>query len=109
DNLTVRLGAEVARQVRVASGELTAAWRAEHGVPDHAAAADEIALTERLADGVHSIGSALSLSGVLDALLNAAAREAARAAVWLVRGDRFRGWRFLGFGPAFDSGDAIEI
>jgi hypothetical protein len=67
------------------------------------------AATARLADGIRAIASARSLSEVLDALVTCAGLEASRAGVLLVHGDRFRGWRFIGFGDAFDCTDAIEI
>jgi hypothetical protein len=60
--------------------------------------------TDRLADGVRSIGRARSLSEILDALLSAIGREATRSALFLVRGEQFRAWRLLGFGRLDDDG-----
>ena len=68
-----------------------------------------IAASERLIDGVRSIDHARSLSEILDTLSICAGREAPRVAVLLVRGDRFRGWRLVGFDRAFDSPDTVDI
>ena len=48
---------------------------------------------ERLVGAVGAIGRARSLSEILDELLTAAAREAAQADVWVVRGGELRKWR----------------
>ena len=55
------------------------------------------------------MSGARSLSEVLDTLVSCAAQEAARAGVLLVRGDRFHGWRFLGFDPSVRSGEPLDI
>jgi hypothetical protein len=68
-----------------------------------------LAASERLIDGVRLIDQARSLSEVLDTLASCAGREAPRAAVLVVRGDRVRGWRLVGFDPAFDSPDTIDL
>jgi hypothetical protein len=60
---------------------------------------------ERLIDGVRSIDHARSLSEVLDTLASCAGREAPRAAVLVVRGESFRGWRLVGF----DAADTVDI
>ena len=88
--ISVRLRDEVAR----VGAELTSA-----------------AVTERarLADGLRSIGEAGSLSEVLDTLVNSAPLEASRTAILLSTGERFRGWRFVGFGPTFDQPDLIDV
>src|SRR5207247_10830452 len=62
---------------------------------------ERVPQTGRLAEGIRAMTAARSLSEVLDTLVNGAAQEAARAGVLLVRGDRFHGWRSLGFDPAF--------
>ena len=106
DTFTGRLREEVGRQVRVVGDELAAAARADQGSPDRAPA------TGRLAEGICAISGARSLSEVLDTLVRCAGQEASRAGVLLVRGDRdnhFRGWRFLGFDPSFDSGNPLDI
>jgi chemotaxis protein histidine kinase CheA len=63
----------------------------------------------RLLDAIRAIDRARSLTDILDALVDHAAREAGRAAVLLARGGRFRGWRFAGFGPDFENATSIEI
>jgi hypothetical protein len=63
---------------------------------------------DRLADGVRSIGRARSLSEILDALVGAIGREATRSALFLVRGERFRAWRLLGFGR-LDDDSSLEF
>ncbi|MGB7219991.1 MAG: hypothetical protein WBD07_14430 [Vicinamibacterales bacterium] len=62
---------------------------------------------DRLIGAIRSIGGARSLSEILDTLAGCAGREAARAGVLLVGGNRFRGWRFVGFGAL--EADRIEI
>ena len=56
------------------------------------------ASARRLLDGVKALDDATSLSEVLDALTAAAASEAGRAAMLVVKGDRLLGWRTSGFG-----------
>jgi hypothetical protein len=51
----------------------------------------------RLAASLGEIDAATSLTGILDALLSAAAREATRAALVLVKADRLYMWRLRGF------------
>ncbi len=60
----------------------------------------ELAAAGRLVDAIRSLDEAESLAGVLDGLAECAAREADRAAVMIVKGERLHGWRFLGFGDA---------
>ncbi len=62
-----------------------------------------------LAEAVRSFDAARSLGEVLDVLLESARRDAARAAVLLVRGGRFHGWRFAGFGSELDRPDAVSV
>jgi hypothetical protein len=59
----------------------------------------EMAGVSRLLESVRGLDGATSLSEVLDALALAAAREAARAAVVVLRGERIHGWKLSGFGP----------
>lgn len=59
----------------------------------------EMAGVTRLLDSVRGLDGATTLSEVLDALALAAHREAARAAVVVLRGDRISGWKLYGFGP----------
>lgn len=65
--------------------------------------------SDGLLDAVRAIGAARSLSEVLDTLASTAGREAPRAAVVLVRGGRFRGWRFVGFPSRFDAADTVDV
>lgn len=58
-----------------------------------------LAALGRLLDGVRALDEATTLSGVLDGLTEAAAREAARVAVLVLKGDRLHGWKVRGFGP----------
>jgi flagellar biosynthesis/type III secretory pathway protein FliH len=69
----------------------------------------DLAASQRLADAVRAIDRARSLSEILDTLASCAGREVARVAVLLVQGPQLRGWRFLGFGPAFDTASGVEI
>jgi hypothetical protein len=87
------------REAQIAIEAAVAAARDERVV--HAAAG------ERLAESVRAIGRARSLTEILDTLVEHVGRDAARARVWLVRGDRLRHWRSAGFDPAHDdtSGD----
>jgi hypothetical protein len=93
------------------SEQAAAAARSEQEAA--AARADQSAergqATGRLAEGIRTLGGARSLSEVLDTLVHCAGQEAARAGVLLVRGDRFHGWRFVGFDPAFETGDPLDI
>ena len=59
----------------------------------------EMAGVTRLLESIRGLDGASSLSEVLDALALAAAREAARAAVVVLRGERIQGWKISGFGP----------
>jgi hypothetical protein len=59
----------------------------------------EMAGVTRLLESIRGLDGASSLSEVLDALALAAAREAARAAVVVLRGERIQGWKMSGFGP----------
>ena len=66
----------------------------------------DLAASERLLHAIRAIDRASSLSEILDTLLFAAGREAARAGILLVRGTSAIGWRFVGsggFGFALDA------
>jgi hypothetical protein len=66
------------------------------------------ATAERLADSIRAIDRSRSLSEILDTLASCAGRETTRAAIFLVRDGQLRGWRFIGFGPAFERASEIE-
>lgn len=70
---------------------------------------DELALVTRLVDSVRGLDGAASLSEVLDALALSTAREAARAAVLVLRGDRVQGWKLHGFGPRDANPKAVDL
>jgi hypothetical protein len=55
------------------------------------------AAAERLLDGIRALDRARSLGEILDTLVGCAAREAARAGVLLVQGERLKTWRLMGF------------
>ena len=63
----------------------------------------------RLLEAVKALDNARSLRDVFDALAQQAGREAARAAVLLVRGERILGWRFVAFGDAVPDARRIEL
>ena len=69
----------------------------------------EMAAVSRLLESVRGLDGASSLSEVLDALALAAAREAARAAVVVLRADRIQGWRMSGFGPRDNQPKSIDL
>ena len=69
----------------------------------------EMAAVSRLLESVRGLDGATSLSEVLDALALASAREAARVAVVVVRGDRVQGWRLSGFGARDAQPKAIDL
>lgn len=67
------------------------------------AAVRELAASERLVDAVRQIETGRSVPEVLELLLNCAIREAARAAILIVRGNELQGWKFVGFGARTDN------
>jgi hypothetical protein len=69
----------------------------------------EMAAVTRLLESVRGLDGATTLSEVLDALALAAAREAARAAVVVLRGERIHGWRLSGFGPRDAQAKLIDV
>ncbi|HEX3702135.1 MAG TPA: GAF domain-containing protein [Vicinamibacterales bacterium] len=116
ESLSERLRAEL----RTAADHLTDSLRTERDQPEEepvpvpapapVPAANPVDPDiDRLAQAVRSIGAARSLSEALDTLTDCAGREAARAAVLIVRGGRLRGWRLAGFEPDAPSADKIDI
>jgi hypothetical protein len=69
----------------------------------------EMAGVTRLLESVRGLDGATTLSEVLDALALAAHREAARAAVVVLRGDRINGWKLYGFGPRDAQPKSIDV
>ena len=69
----------------------------------------DLATSERVLEAIRAIDHARSLSEILDTLVSCAGREASRAGILLVRAGQLRGWRFIGFGPALDAADEIEL
>ncbi|MGE5244260.1 MAG: hypothetical protein ACM3SQ_08540 [Betaproteobacteria bacterium] len=74
-----------------------------------AAARRPDAAADRLLDAIRSIDRARSLSEILDTLTACAAREAARAAVLVVRGETLHGWRFIGFNETLEHQPGIDL
>jgi len=111
-----RLEGEIARARQSAYDEGFDAGRADgwetgrqHGAIEgrHDARAEwtarELASSERLVEVIRLLDAARSVPDTLDLLLRGAAREAARAAIVLVRGQELQGWRFVGFGARVDN------
>jgi hypothetical protein len=69
----------------------------------------ELAGVTRLLESVRGLDGASSLSEVLDALALGSAREAARAAVVVLRGDRIQGWKLSGFGSRDNQPKSIDL
>lgn len=78
-----------------------------------AASAEHVRATRsaggRVIEAVRALDSARSLSEILDTLVSCASREAARVGVLLAPIGALRGWRFLGFGPAFEPAASIVV
>jgi hypothetical protein len=68
-----------------------------------------LATSARLLEAIRAIDRAHSLTEILDVLVSCAGREASRVGILLVRAGQLRGWRFIGFGPAFDAANEIEL
>ena len=64
------------------------------------ALAEATAEAARLPDAFRTLDQAGSLGDALDALVRCAAREAERAALFLVKGNRLHDWRVIGFDGA---------
>lgn len=69
----------------------------------------EMAGMVRLLESVRGLDGAASLSEVLDALALAAARETARAAVVVLKGEHVVGWRLSGFGARDAQPKSIDL
>jgi hypothetical protein len=69
----------------------------------------EMAALTRLLESMRGLDSATSLSNVLDVLGQSCGREAARAAVLVVRNERLMGWKLSGFGVHDSQPKSIEM
>ena len=67
------------------------------------ASARELAASERLVASIREIDATQSVPDALDALLRCVTKEAARAAILLVRATELQGWKFVGFGARTES------
>jgi hypothetical protein len=102
----------LAEAARDADARLIDAVAAAEATARESRHASELAGSERLLAAIRGIDRAASLSEILDALLGAAAREAARAGIFLVRGTTLAGWRFVdatGSASAFESADGLPL
>jgi hypothetical protein len=103
--------AEARMRIALADGEARAAEDLKTSVAAARVKEREIemAAVSRLLESVRGLDGATSLSEVLDALGLAAAREAARAAVVVLRAERIQGWRMSGFGPRDKQPKSIDL
>jgi GAF domain-containing protein len=85
-----------------------AVCRAEHDVRAKLTEAHDAA-TERLLEAVRAIDGARGLSEILDALVDAAAADGGRAAVFLPQGTALKSWRLVGFDRAHGAGSSVEL
>jgi hypothetical protein len=69
----------------------------------------DLVASERLLEAIHEIDRARSLTEILDTLVSCTGREVTRVGLLLVRGPELHGWRFIGFGPAFESAPSIIV
>ncbi len=69
----------------------------------------DLAGFSRLLESVRGLDGATSLSEVLDALAVGASREAARAAVVVIKGDHVVGWRMSGFGARDAQPKSVDL
>jgi hypothetical protein len=65
--------------------------------------------TERLLDAIRAIDGAQGLSSILDALVEAAATEAGRAAIFLPQSTTLKSWRLVGFEASERVASNIEL
>jgi hypothetical protein len=103
--------AEHRMRIAIADGQAKAAEDVKGAVAEARVKEREIEMAgvSRLLDSVRGLDGATSLSEVLDALALAAAREAARAAVVVLRADRIQGWRMTGFGARDAQPKSIDL
>lgn len=115
DALVASLRAEYDADLADARAELEAARTQAHGsqvaAPPAAIPAPvtaDVELVARLLHAVRALDAATSLSQTLDALAIAARAEAARVAIFLVRGATLRAWSHAGF-DAMQGSPAFEL
>jgi len=103
--------AEHRMRIALADAEAKAAEELRAAVSDARVKEREIEMAgvSRLLESLRGLDGATSLSEVLDALSLATAREAARAAVVVLRNDRIQGWRMSGFGPRDAQPKSIDL
>ncbi|MBY0496555.1 MAG: GAF domain-containing protein [Cyanobacteria bacterium] len=103
--------AEHRMRIALADGQAKAAEELRQAVADARVKEREIEMAgvSRMLESVRGLDGAASLSEVLDALAQAAAREAARAAVVVLRSERIQGWRMAGFGARDAQPKSIDL
>ncbi|HLG55992.1 MAG TPA: hypothetical protein VI485_11730 [Vicinamibacterales bacterium] len=85
-------------EIDTAEHELEIVRRELSQLTDAVRRADErLAQAARLPDAIRVLDEASTLGEVLDSLVRSAGREAGRAVVFLVKGDRLREYRIVGF------------
>ncbi len=104
ENLTTAVAEAEARAAGEHAKAEASATEARGGERDR-----EMACMERLLDAVRALDHATSLSDALTRLVESAARESGRAAVLLVRGDRLRGFRLIGFADPVPDVRTIDL
>ncbi len=105
DDLSERLRDEVTRHVHAIGQELARDAAPPSPPAPPAPAGPSV---PSLLDGIRALDAAASLTGILDALMNAAAADPARAAILLPQGDHFKTWRLRGFG-SLDAGEPAVL
>jgi hypothetical protein len=126
ETLTAHLHDEISHQTQQAIDQLAASAQAERdqaiadatrdlqpsdaGTPEPGVTpVPDAAALERLLNSIRAIDGARTLSDILDTLVNAAAGEAERVAVLLVRSGGYGGWRSVGFRPPFNRGEPVDL
>ncbi|HUE88672.1 MAG TPA: GAF domain-containing protein [Vicinamibacterales bacterium] len=101
----------VARRATLEEANAKAEQRLEERVTDAQVKEREaeLAALTRLLESIRGLDGATSLGEVLDALGQAAGREASRAAVLVVRNERLLGWKLCGFGPRDNQPKGIDL
>lgn len=70
---------------------------------------EQLAQGSRLVDAIRTLDEAQSLGELLDSLVDCAGKEAARAAVLVVKSSRLTGWRLIGFGSRATEPSSIQL